>query len=290
MCSHRDSERPASLNNVRNGIYCLLLIHLHLNNQIAGTKQLLTKWKIISVQNSAIPLPHPFAQAYACSNIQSGWRFASVAILCTEAAYLWPIELSQLTWSDFILPGDLRLAHELLGSAAFVVQSPKNDKSKPQISTFNYTFVIPMLRIMEEGHTRQLATLQNDDGAPIQQQHICAHLTYHVYNDAIKTAATHFGLPNARFTTHGARIGASTAQFAEKKYIGPIKLVGGWKSQHSAKKYIRNGRAGIESLHIPPEAQTQILSAAAKFTKRMNRYISIQELTLVANAPSKNMR
>lgn len=52
--------------------------------------------------------------------------------------------------------GDVRLAHEQMGSSAFVVHSPKNDKSKPQIQFFNDIFVIDMLQVFEDDHTRHL--------------------------------------------------------------------------------------------------------------------------------------
>lgn len=54
------------------------------------------------------------------------------------------------------MPGDVRLAHEQMGSSAFVVHSPKNDKSKPQIQFFNDIFVIDMLQVFEDDHTRHL--------------------------------------------------------------------------------------------------------------------------------------
>lgn len=114
----------------------------------------------------------------------------------------------------------MRLAQEPLVSAAFVVHSPKKDKTKPQIWTFNDTFVVAMLQIMEEYHITQLASRQDDDEAPIQQQHICPDLTYNSCNIMIKTAATHFGLANAKFTTHGAHIIPAPTQLAKTKYIG----------------------------------------------------------------------
>lgn len=61
---HRDSARPAALNNVLNCIYCLLLIHPYLNAHIAGSKRLMTKWKNSSAQKSAIPLLQPFEHAF----------------------------------------------------------------------------------------------------------------------------------------------------------------------------------------------------------------------------------
>lgn len=67
----------------------------------------------------------------------------------------------------------------------------------------------------------------DDEAARIQHPHICPDLIYHDYKDALKTAATHFGLPNARFTTHDARIGTATAQLIETKDIGASMLADG---------------------------------------------------------------
>lgn len=92
------------------------------------TNRLFLKWKRSTVQKTAIKLLQPFAHAFACHNIQYGKRFPAVAILCVQAAYLRSIEFRQLKWADFIFPGDVRLSQEQLGSAAFVIHSPKNDK------------------------------------------------------------------------------------------------------------------------------------------------------------------
>lgn len=99
------------------------------------------------------------------------------------------------------------------------------------------------------------------------------------YNDAIKSAAEHFRLQNARF----ARIGAPTAQSAETKDVNAIKLVGGWKSRSSAEKYITNGHVAVAVLDISSDEQSRLIRAHEKCTKRMNRYISKQDLTLVSH-------
>lgn len=85
---HRHSSMPATLNSVRNGIYCVLLIHPHLISQVSGSKRILTKWKNSSAKKSATPLLQPFAHSFACFSIQSGRRYVAVAILCAQAAYL----------------------------------------------------------------------------------------------------------------------------------------------------------------------------------------------------------
>lgn len=84
----------------------------------------------------------------------------------------------------------------------------------------------------------------------VRLPHLPGRLTYCAYNDANKSAAEHFGLHNPRFMTHGARIGAATAQFAENKDVSAIKLAEGWKSQSSAEQYLRNGRAAMAALDI----------------------------------------
>lgn len=89
---YHDDARRAGLNNVQNGIYCLLLIHEHLNTQITGTKRLLLKWKKSAVQKLARPLLHPFAHAFACDNIRNGRIFPAVAILCAQPAFMRSIE------------------------------------------------------------------------------------------------------------------------------------------------------------------------------------------------------
>lgn len=61
QASHRESSRPMILNKVRNVVYCLLLIHPHLNSWIVGTKRVFLKWKNSTIQKSAISLLQPFA-------------------------------------------------------------------------------------------------------------------------------------------------------------------------------------------------------------------------------------
>lgn len=90
-------------------------------------------------------------------------------------------------------------------------------------------------------------------------------------------------MQNARFTTHGARIGATTTKFAETKDVNAIKLTGGWKSQSSTEQYIRNGSAAIAALDIKSESQSRIMRAAEKFTNRVNRYLANHDLTLVTH-------
>lgn len=144
-----------------------------------------------------------------------------------------------------------------------------------------------MLQMLRDDHIRQIS------GAPdiaalaetaVLQQHICPDLPYNAYNEAIKAAAAQFGLSNACFATHGARIGAAMAQFVETKDISAIKLAGGWKSQNSVEQYIRNGRAEIAALDITPNSQNRMLKFAEKFTKRMNRYIANHEYTTAVGA------
>lgn len=212
--SHRGSARPATLSKVRNGTYCLLLMQSHLNNQIVATKKLLLKWKNSTIHKSAIPLLQPFEHAFAFHSIRSGRKYPELAILCSQAAYIRSIELRRLRWADVGFPGDVRLAHEPGGSAAFVVHSPKNDKGKSQIRVFNDIFVIAMLQIFRDDHVRQLGEQDVNSAADILQQPICQDLSYHAYKDAIKTVVVFFGLLNSRFATHGARIGAEIAQFA----------------------------------------------------------------------------
>lgn len=71
-----------------------------------------------------------------------------------------------------------------------------------------------MLQIL---HADQMRSESGDRVQQLQSQNICPSLSYRAYNEAIKEVFAHFGLPNARFTTHGARIGAATTQFAETR-------------------------------------------------------------------------
>lgn len=230
--SHRGSTRLATLNKVRNGIYCLLLIHSHLNSQMLGTKKLLFKWKKRTIQKSAITLIQPFGHAFDFPIVKSGRKSPALAILCAAASYLRSIELRRLRSMDVILPGDVWLAHEQSRSAAFVVHSPKNDKGKPQIRVFKEIFFIALLKIFKDEHVRQLGAQDVNGAADILQQPICPDLSYHTYNYAIKSTGISFGLPNGHFTTNGAPVGAKTAQFEDGKDISTIKLSGGWKSQN----------------------------------------------------------
>lgn len=60
----------------------------------------------------------------------------------------------------------------------------------------------------------------------VSERLICPDRTYLVHNNAIKTAANHFRLPDACFSKHGVWIGAATAQFSENEYVSAIELAG----------------------------------------------------------------
>lgn len=77
-----------------------------------------------------------------------------------------------LTWADLILPGDVWLTHEPLGSAVFVVHRLKKDKFKPYIKVFNNTFVIAMLQILKDDHISQFSSKQVDPASSVLQHHI----------------------------------------------------------------------------------------------------------------------
>lgn len=79
---------------------------------------------------------------------------------------------------------------------------------------------------------------------------------------------------------HGARVGATTAAFAQTDGISAIKLACGWKIQQSAEAYIQNGRAEIAALNILPENQARIMKSAERFSRLLNQYIETNALTL----------
>lgn len=74
-----------------------------------------------------------------------------------------------------------------------------------------------MLPIFRDDHVRHLIAQKDDAATDILQQPICPHLSYRVYNVAIKTAETNFGIRNARFRTYGTHIGAATAQLLKPR-------------------------------------------------------------------------
>lgn len=131
------------------------------------------------------------------------------------------------------------------------MHSPKNDKGKALIRVFNDTYAIGMLTIIREDQFMQLVAQNGDADNAIMRLQICPGLTYHAYNEAINSAATHFGFSNSRFMTNGAHIGAVTAQFAKTRDINAIKLAGAGKAK-SQPNYIRNCRAAIAAIHIIP--------------------------------------
>lgn len=88
--------RPAGLNEVRKGIYCLILINQHLNWHLNSTKRLLLKWKKRLVRKAAISLLLPFVLDLACHSIQSGRSFPTATIICAQEAYLRSIEFRLL--------------------------------------------------------------------------------------------------------------------------------------------------------------------------------------------------
>lgn len=100
-----------------------------------------------------------------------------MAILFAEAIYLRLMELRRLKCADVIVPGDVRLAHEQLGLAAFFLHSPKIGKRKPQIRVFNDTFVIAMLQIFRDDHVMQLIAQKGNEATDILQQTIFPHIS-----------------------------------------------------------------------------------------------------------------
>lgn len=90
-----------------------------------------------------------------------------------------------------------------------------------------------MLQMIRDDHIRQLSAapgLAALEETAFLQDYIYPDLMYHIYNEAIKAEAGHFGLPNAHFTTHGVLIGAATAQFTKTRPISAIKLARGLNS------------------------------------------------------------
>lgn len=140
-----------------------------------------------------------------------------------------------------------------------------------------------MLQILKSYHVRQLPQHKGNAATANLQKHICPDLTYCAYNDAIKKATAHFGLTNARFTTHIAPIRVATAQFAEMKDISAIKLAG-VKSQNLSYQYMHSDRVAIAALDIPSDSHLRIMKVSETFAQRMNMYISNHGLTIVASA------
>lgn len=105
-----------------------------------------------------MPILRPFAHAFKCYNIQTRRMVPEAAILCAYAAYLRFIELGGIKWYDVTVQDDEGLAHELLGSLAWVVQSTNSDKDKHQIRFFNDSLVMATWQMLKADHIRPLSS------------------------------------------------------------------------------------------------------------------------------------
>lgn len=80
--------------------------------------------------------------------MQIGQKYPAVAILCAQAAYIRSIELRRLKWTNVVMPGDLLLVHEPLGTAALVVLGPKKGQKPDTARVFNDEYIFAMLQIL----------------------------------------------------------------------------------------------------------------------------------------------
>ena len=191
--------------------------------------------------------------------LASGTPEAAYIRLTTFCGCLRVSEALAFCINDIALPEDVRLASYGPRLAGLNIRDAK---------TARYTVSLQFVKIDD---TDAIQFLQACISSSKQITGPLVRLTCRTYATDLKEAVAAFGLQNALFTSHFARIGKATQDYVAGIPVDQIAVNGRWKSLNSLQYYVTNGCAWLLDTKIPPATQQRLADAARQMQHLIQR-------------------
>lgn len=237
----------------------ILMVPLLRGNHLGLARRCITGWRVLCPSKSSAPFTKDIALALAWRLVSTRKPDAACVLFTTFSACLRVSESLALQISDIALPGDARLASYGPLIAGLNVRDAK---------TARYTGRLPFVKVDDRDAIKFLQAWipsTNQASGPL------VFLTYQAYAADLKEALAAYGLQNAPFTSHSARIGKATQDYVTGVPVDQIAINGRWKSLNSLRYYVTNGRAWLLDKNIPPATQQRLADAARKMQHLIHR-------------------
>ena len=208
--------------------------------------------EIFNTVHFAVPLTKEMCLAFSWHFIIEKRVEAAVILLLTYSACQRVSEDLQLEWKDIAFPGDVHL-FSCGGVAGINIWEAKTSRRTGRLQFVLLTdkLCIKFLRTYKSSRPEQ----ENLVG-----------ISYASYLDSLKRASQHFGMKNTRISTHSARVGKATQDYIQRTPVEQIAMNGRWKSMHTLRYYVDNGRAWLLNIPINKDSQ-QLLKSCANSAK-----------------------
>ena len=245
------NPKPGKRQEMANLLSILLIMIPSLRGSHLGlSRRCLTGWRMLRPSKSSAPFTKDIVLALAWHLVIKSKPEAACVLLTSFSACLRVSEALSLRMQDIALPGDMRIASHGSHVAGINVRDAK---------TARYSGTLQFVKIDD---VDAIKFLQAWKASTSQSNGALVCLSYHTYAADLNNALAAFGLHNAPFTSHSARIGKATQDYVAGVPVDQIAVNGRWKSLNSLRYYVTNGRAWLLDTNISPNTQHRLNDAA----------------------------
>ena len=258
----QDDPAPGNRQRITNTMCYINIVCPHLKPHFGLSRRALAGWNKLTPPQTALPLTASITRAFAQFFSERGLHITGEALFLQWTTYMRGSEVLALQRTDIALPGDPRLHHTGSSFRGINIEVSKTGSSKftPIRNSEVITFIQTYVQRVTTNHSERIFSL-----------------SYRKYNDLLREAATFFGLPANRFTSHSTRIGGAVSDYCRGISAQTIALTGRWRSFSSLERYLKAERAWIISISMQSYSQERISRASQKFShllQERNAYLS----------------